>query len=134
MPKKRNPDQTNPFANPIQRRDALKKLGALAFVPALASIPGCETEDPDANGMTGGPATGGPGGASGGGASGGGSAGGATTGGGSATTGGGSTTGGAGAGGGGSTTGGAGAANSMVIGGICGGTTGNTGVGAWLIQ
>ena len=52
----------------------------------------------------------------------------------STTGGGGSTTGGAGAGSGGCTTGGAGAANSMVMGGICGGTTGSAGVGAWLTQ
>src|SRR5450830_1217496 len=55
----------------------------------------------------------------------------------SSTTGGGGSTkggGGGGTGGGGSTTGGAGWENSMVIGGISGGTIGNTGVGFWLTQ
>ncbi|MNP30454.1 hypothetical protein D3C76_1235260 [compost metagenome] len=53
----------------------------------------------------------------------------------SSTGGGGSTTGcGIGSGGGGTTTGGAGCENSMVIGGISGGTTGSCGVGVWLTQ
>lgn len=52
----------------------------------------------------------------------------------SSTGGGGSTTGWAGCGGGGSTTGGAGCENSMVMGGISGGTTGSTGVDFWLNQ
>lgn len=52
----------------------------------------------------------------------------------SSTGGGGSTTGCTGTGGGGSTTGGAGCENSMVMGGISGGTIGSTGVGFWLSQ